>query len=74
MAVHLVDIKARLMVERDVDGEDLCGNICARIEEQLLKGETLIDIELESTTLPLEGDNDGDGSCDSGRRTCPQTN
>lgn len=69
MAVHIVDITARLMVERDdVDPDTLCGDICSRIEEYLLKGETLIDIELQSITLPI------DGTRDPGSRACPQEN
>lgn len=66
MAVHLVDFKGRLLVERDVDPENYSGDICSRIEEHLLlQGETLIEIEIETITLPL-GDN---GSHDSGSRT-----
>ena len=68
MPLHLVDVTFRALVERDVDPEDLAGNICSRIEEQLLSGETLIDIDVENVVLPLLSD----GSCDSGVSTCPE--
>jgi hypothetical protein len=69
MEVHIVDFKGRLLVERHVDPETYSGDICARIEEHLVAaGETLIDIEIETTTLPL-GDH---GSHDSGSRTDSQ--
>ena len=68
MPLHLVDVTFRVLVERDVDPEDLPGNVCSRIEEQLLNGETLIDIEVENLFLPLSSD----GQCDSGISTCPE--
>ena len=68
MPIQLVDVTCPALVERDVDPEDLAGNICSRIEEQLLKGETLIDIDVENVVLPLMSD----GSCDSGVSTCPE--
>ena len=69
MSVHLVDIKARLIIESDVDEEELAGNLIARIEEYLRSNEKIIDIEIENTLLPLDDD---DGSRDSGSRTDPQ--
>jgi hypothetical protein len=68
MPIQLVDVTFRALVERDVDPEDLAGNICSRIEEQLFSGETLIDIDVENVVLPLLSD----GSCDSGVSTCPE--
>ena len=68
MPLHLVDVTFRALVERDVDPEELAGNVCSRIEEQLLNGETLIDIDVENVVLPLMSD----GSCDSGVSTCPE--
>ena len=68
MPLHLVDVTFRVLVERDVDPEDLPSNVCSRIEEQLLNGETLIDIEVENLVLPLSSD----GPCDSGISTCPE--
>jgi hypothetical protein len=68
MPIQLVDVTFRALVERNVDPEDLAGNICSRIEEQLLSGETLIDIDVENVVLPLLSD----GSCDSGVSTCPE--
>ena len=70
MAIYLIDITARLLVDCTTDAEAVAGNICSRVEEQLIRGDTLLDIELETTTLPF--DIDGDGSLDSGRRTCPE--
>jgi|Wag4MinimDraft_6_1082665.scaffolds.fasta_scaffold12498_5 hypothetical protein len=69
MSVHLVDVKARLIIESDVDEEELAGNLCARIEEYLRSNEKIIDIEIENTLLPLDDD---DGSRDSGSRADPQ--
>ena len=68
MPIQLVDVTFRALVERDVDPEDLAGNICSRIEEQLFSGETLIDIDVENVVLPLLSD----GSCDSGVSTCTE--
>ena len=68
MPIQLVDVTFRALVERDVDPEDLAGNICSRIEEQLFSGETLIDIDVENVVLPLLSD----GSCESGVSTCPE--
>jgi hypothetical protein len=68
VAIHLVDVTFRALVLSDVDPEDLPGNVCSRIEEQLLNGETLIDIEVESIVLPLSSD----GPRDSGVSTCPE--
>ena len=70
MAIYLIDITARLLVDCTTDVKAVAGNICSRVEEQLIRGETLLDIELETTTLPFESE--GDGSLDSGRRTCPE--
>jgi hypothetical protein len=68
MPLHLVDVNFRVLVERDVDPDELPGNVCSRIEEQLLNGETLIDIEVENLVLPLSSD----GPRDSGISTYPE--
>ena len=70
MAVHLLDVTLRLLVERDVDPESLPGDFYARIEEHLIEGETIIDGEITEFTLPVGSH----GSRDSGNSACPQEN
>ena len=62
MAIYLIDITARLLVDCTTDVKAVAGNICSRVEEQLIRGETLLDIELETTVLSFESE--GDGSLD----------
>jgi hypothetical protein len=58
MERYLIEIRGKFYLETDQDPDNIAGDVYARISEFFKNDDDIIDLEIETYTLPVHGTSD----------------
>jgi hypothetical protein len=58
MERYLIEIRGKFYLETDQDPDNIAGDVYARISEFFKSDDDIIDLEIETYTLPVHGTSD----------------